>query len=181
MQTAPAPLGPKGWIAPALAALCGVALLLALSAPHGPGLDSDGAQYLAAAESLLEGRGWIGVDGEPYVLWPPLQPLLLALPGGLGCGQGERAIALHALALAADALLAAAIAWRLTASRLTAGLASFAVVAVALPTATMAWSEPVFTALVLAALAALLSFGERRSRGSLALLACCCALALAQR
>jgi len=181
MQTPSAPLGPKGWIAPALAALCGVALLLALTASHGPGLDSDGAEYLAAAQSLLEGRGWIGVEGEPYVLWPPLQPLLLALPGGLGCAQGERAVALHALALAADALLAAAIVWRLTASRLTAAVASFAVVAIALPTATMAWSEPAFTALVLAALAALLRFGERRSRGSLAVLACCCALALAQR
>ena len=181
METVRATLGPKGWSAPVVAALCAVALLLARTAPHGPGLDSDGAQYLAAAASLLEGRGWLGVDGEPYVLWPPLHPTLLALSGGLGLGQGERVVLLHSLALAADALLAAWIAWRLSGSRASAGLASFAVVALALPAAAMAWSEAVFTTLVLASLAALLRWQDRRSLGALAALATCCALALLQR
>lgn len=181
MQAAPVRLGPMGWIAPALAALLGVALLVALTASHGPGLDSDGAAYLAAAESLREGRGWLGVDGEPYVLWPPLQPLLLALGGALGLDQGARVVALHALALAADALLAAWIAGRLSGSRGSAGLAALAVVAVALPTATMAWSEPAFTTLVLAALAAALHWQKRRTPSALGLLGACCALALAQR
>jgi hypothetical protein len=35
-------------------------------------------EYIAAADSLLRGEGFLNFQGEVYILWPPLYPLLLA-------------------------------------------------------------------------------------------------------
>lgn len=45
---------------------------------YGAGVSSDAARNLAAAESLLQGKGFVDMLGAPFVLWPPLYPLLLA-------------------------------------------------------------------------------------------------------
>jgi hypothetical protein len=51
--------------------------------PYGPGISTDAVNYLAASENLALGHGFLGFDGEPYLLWPPLHPILLAIPRAL--------------------------------------------------------------------------------------------------
>ncbi|MCY3004339.1 MAG: hypothetical protein NTV21_21290 [Planctomycetota bacterium] len=131
-----------------------MSFLLARTAAHGPGLDFDSAHHLAAAASLLEGRGWMGVDGEPYVLWPPLFPALIALVARTGLGLGDAVRALNAACLVTCTLLAARLAWRIEGTRLAAALAAIGVAWIVLPVAAMAWSESVFLAFLFAALLA---------------------------
>lgn len=169
------------WLVPLLAALAAVAYLLVRTAPHGPGLDFDGAQHLAAAASLLEGRGWRGVDDEPYVLWPPLYSGLLAGFARLGFELGDAVRALHSVSLLAATLLAARLAWRIDRTRHAAALASIAVAWIGLPVAAMAWSESVFLALVFATLLAWERWMRRHGTLDLALLALCCALTMLER
>jgi hypothetical protein len=64
-----------------LAALAGLVLVLSVTWKFGAGVSSDAVRNLAAADSLLAGKGFLDPLGEPFVLWPPLYPLLLA---GLG-------------------------------------------------------------------------------------------------
>ena len=173
--------GSPVWLAPLLVALAALAFLLARTAPHGPGLDFDGAQHLAAAASLLEGRGWLGVDGEPYVLWPPLYSGLIALVASAGLELGDAVRALHGASLLATTLLAAQLAWRIVGTRLAATLAAAAVAWVSLGVSAMAWSESVFLALVFAALVAWERWRRSRRTGDLAWLAAFCALMLLQR
>ena len=43
-------------------------------------LDWDSVSYIAAARNLLDGNGFHTFNrGDPYVWWPPLYPLLLAV------------------------------------------------------------------------------------------------------
>jgi hypothetical protein len=169
------------WLVPLLAGIAALLFLLARTAPHGPGLDVDGAQHLAAASSLLEGRGWLGVDDEPYVLWPPLFPALIALVARTGLELGDAVLALNAACLLASTLFAARLAWRIEGTRLGAALAAIAVAWVALPSAAMAWSESAFLAAVFAALLAWERWIRARRKRDLAVLALACALALLVR
>jgi hypothetical protein len=172
---------PLAWLVPLLAGAAAVLFLLARTAPHGPGLDVDGAQHLAAAASLLEGRGWQGVDDEPYVLWPPLYPALIALVARAGLSLGDAVRALNAASLLVCTLLAARLAWRIEGTRRGAALAALAVAWIALPVAGMAWSETVFLALVFATLLAWERWIRSHRRRDLAVLALVCALTLLAR
>ena len=64
-------------------ALLGLGFILAVTHGYGAGVSSDAARNLATAESLLQGRGFVDMLGGPFVLWPPLYPLLLAALSGL--------------------------------------------------------------------------------------------------
>lgn len=46
---------------------------------HGLGTSRDSAEYLFTSLSLTRGDGFISFMGQPYTLWPPLYPMLLAL------------------------------------------------------------------------------------------------------
>lgn len=61
------------------AGLLGAALVLAREATYGVNLHYDPVNYIAVARNLLAGEGFANFDGGPYVLWPPLYPLLLAV------------------------------------------------------------------------------------------------------
>ena len=63
-------------------ALLGAAHALTRQLGYGVGLYADSINYIAAARSLLAGDGFANYGGDPYVLYPPLYPLLLAT--GLG-------------------------------------------------------------------------------------------------
>ncbi len=67
---------------PVAPALLGAVLVLAREVGYGPCLTSDGANYIAASRSLAAGEGFMGVL-DPFTLWPPLYPLLLAAAGAL--------------------------------------------------------------------------------------------------
>jgi hypothetical protein len=172
-----ATIPPGTWV-PALAA---AAWVWSLTSFHGPGLDNDCAEYLAASGGLVEGRGWLGVDGRPYVLWPPLHPLSIAAVRALGVDALDAVRILHAASAAAIAILVGSLARRAGATHLaaTAGSALAAIAAVRI--APMAWSETVFTALVLVCAWCWLGFRERPGGARFAALSIALALAFAQR
>src|SRR5262245_36042527 len=66
-------------------AFSGAVLILAATARYGAGLTPDSGCYVSVARNLAAGRGLVPHSGSPFVEWPPLYPLLLALPalGGI--------------------------------------------------------------------------------------------------
>jgi len=58
--------------------IAGLGFILMVTHRYGAGVSSDAARNLATAESLLQGKGFVDMLGAPFVLWPPLYPLLLA-------------------------------------------------------------------------------------------------------
>lgn len=57
---------------------------------HGAVLEGNGCEYARIAENLLKRGAYVGLSGEPEVLFPPLFPLLLAL-GSLLAGSVDGA------------------------------------------------------------------------------------------
>lgn len=168
--------------------LLAVALLsaagLAWATPWGLGVSPDSVTYLTAAANLLEGNGLAGqgADGHavPMTRFPPLYPLLLAIPGLFGLDLLGGARLLGILVYAINVLLAG-----LAIRRLGGGgplvLVGAALVAISIPIAWVhlwAWSEPLFLALTLASLWALGEHLERPSFKALLAAAALTALAL---
>jgi hypothetical protein len=60
-----------------LSALALVLIILSTS-KYGAGVSSDAARNLSTADNLAAGKGFVDMTGAPFVLWPPLYPLLLA-------------------------------------------------------------------------------------------------------
>ena len=83
-----------GWGIPALAGVIATAVVLA-GTRLGIGATPDSGHYLATAENVLAGRGFVRLGGEIMASWPPLYPTLLAIIGWLGLDmlQGARILA----------------------------------------------------------------------------------------
>ena len=58
--------------------IIGLVLILLTTSKYGAGVSSDAARNLSTADSLLGGKGFVDMVGAPFVLWPPLYPLLMA-------------------------------------------------------------------------------------------------------
>src|SRR5512143_3833452 len=56
----------------------GLILILLTTSKYGAGVSSDAARNLSTADSLLAGKGFVDMLGNPFVLWPPLYPLVMA-------------------------------------------------------------------------------------------------------
>ncbi|HEX8993438.1 MAG TPA: hypothetical protein VF784_17290 [Anaerolineales bacterium] len=56
----------------------GLVLILLTTSKYGAGVSSDAARNLSTADSLLAGKGFVDMIGSPFVLWPPLYPLVMA-------------------------------------------------------------------------------------------------------
>ncbi len=56
----------------------GLVLILITTSKYGAGVSSDAARNLSTADSLLAGKGFVDMLGSPFVLWPPLYPLVMA-------------------------------------------------------------------------------------------------------
>lgn len=67
-----------------MAALLGGGLVLYVTAKLGLAITPDSLRYLAAAKNLAAGHGLLGYDNSPFVSWPPLLPIVLALLQTLG-------------------------------------------------------------------------------------------------
>src|SRR5512140_2979032 len=65
----------------AFLSLLGLIFVWITTSKYGAGVSSDAVRAMSTAQGLLAGRGFVDFTGTPYVLWPPLYPLLLA---GLG-------------------------------------------------------------------------------------------------
>ncbi len=61
-----------------LLALIGLIFILLTTSKYGAGVSSDAARNLSTADSLLVGKGFVDMLGGPFILWPPLYPLVLA-------------------------------------------------------------------------------------------------------
>ena len=144
------------------AAILGAALIW-ISTPGGVGTSPDSWNYFAAARNLLAGEGFTRYTGDPFVLWPPLFPTLIAALIGLADLAGRDLHLLdalrvaNALTVAATVIAAGLLLRRFLRSALVVALATLAV-ALGYPlvyVAAFAWSEPLFILLGLLALIAL--------------------------
>jgi hypothetical protein len=120
---------------------------------YGIGLSPDSVGYIAAARNIASGVGVVSYDGEPLVAQPPLYPSLLSI-GQLALGVDPLAFAplLNALLFGLTLWLAGVLFRRhLTESPALAvlGVAAVLLAAPLQATAVMAWSEPLFVAIVL--------------------------------
>ena len=134
-------------LAPLIAAiaLLGAAHALARQIGYGVGLYADSINYIAVARNLLAGEGFANYGGDPYTLYPPLYPLLLA--AGLGAlDPAQIAAALNALIFAITIFAVGTFLLRRLASRPLAIWATLTL-ALAIPLAdiaSFAMSEPAF-------------------------------------
>ncbi len=132
--------------------LAAVAVVLVLVATrHGPGASTDSVFYVAAARSLIAGRGFVDTAGATLTIWPPGLSSVLAVGIELGLSVGTTVRVVNALSIAAIVLLAYVLFDRHLRSR-TGVLVGTTLVALSptiLRVADMIWSEALFCALLL--------------------------------
>jgi hypothetical protein len=169
----------------AILACLGLLLTLNLTAIHGAGVSTDAVNYLAAADHLAAGEGFINFEGEPYVLWPPLYPALLAAPSALfGLDPIPFATGLNAIAFSAIIFVAGILASRVLDSHWS--LSTLAAAACLLSVGTFAvsvniGSDPLFIVLLLSWLLLFEKYGRAYNRSSFAGMIALCGLACLQR
>lgn len=61
-----------------LLSFAGLAFIWLTTSKYGAGVSSDAGRNLSTAENLLKGAGFVDFAGSPFVLWPPLYPLVMA-------------------------------------------------------------------------------------------------------
>lgn len=141
-------------------ALAAAAFTLVATEKYGVGASPDSVAYLSAARSLRSGS-LATYSGDPYIIWPPgLPALLAAIPGD----PLVVARFLDALCLAALALLVGL--WVKQASGPLVGLAAAALAATSIPLLyvySFLWSEPLFILLTTASLFCLAKYRVRPS------------------
>ena len=170
---------------PMLAGAAAAVLVWIVTARYGAGLTPDSVAYVSVARSLLAGEGFTLWTGAPLIDWPPLYPILLALPGALA---GVDPLEASRPVQAGLAFLVVVLSWRLFARHLTASmpllfLATAAVVISPplLKVSRMAWSEPLFLVFVLGTVLALEEYVAAPRRSALLAAAVCTALACLTR
>jgi hypothetical protein len=165
------------------AAILGATLVVCATAPWGSGLDNDVVDFFSAAESLLDGRGWVQSNGGPFALWPPLMPTLLAAGRLLGFELETTLLVLHPLAMFAVIGLSADLVRRVSGSTPAAVACALllALAPVLHETMVMGLSEALFLAFSVAAASSLHAFLESRSRASFAACVVFTALTFLQR
>ena len=162
------------WLLLVLVASAGTAAVLVVTR-EGPGLSPDSVRYVAGARSILEGRGFAYQDGagryRPITNWPPLYPAVLALPGLAGVDALPAARVIDAVLFGLTLLMVGWLVRRRSGSLGAAllAMAALAGVRTAFVNYVMAWSEPLFVGLTVAALIALTRHLERPSWGRLLL------------
>lgn len=140
----------RSWIVAAAFAALAATLIVFVTAPYGPGATPDSVTYLSVAGSLADGEGWVRFDGRPYVDWPPLYPLALAVGVGAGLEPVASARLLGALAFAATLAVLVLTLAHVTGSLVWATLGGALTLASApvIETYGTAWSEGPFTLLL---------------------------------
>ena len=145
-------------------------LLLGWLTPRGAGVGPTSIVYLAGAKSLLDGTGYV-LGEEAITHFPPLYSWFLAVLGLTGMELVAAARWLNAGLLGINVGLVGLLVARATGFQSLAAVSAAALYFLsALPLLilhTMAWSEPLFLALVLTGLGLLTLYVERPSRRSL--------------
>lgn len=60
--------------------ISGTILILAGTRRYGIGIGNDTITYLSVARNLVEGRGFTHLNSDPYTSWPPMMPIMMAIP-----------------------------------------------------------------------------------------------------
>lgn len=112
----------------------------------GSGMSPDAVSYVTAAESLIQGNGYLDFDGDSFTHWPPLFPTLIAVPGLFGIKPLSAVRFINGIAFALVVLLAGLMFRKTIKSRLLVilGTAGVMLSTVLLKVSSYAWSEPVF-------------------------------------
>ncbi|MCJ7692900.1 MAG: phospholipid carrier-dependent glycosyltransferase [Sedimentisphaerales bacterium] len=149
----------------------------------GPGMSPDAVCYVAAAESLLQGNGYLDFDRDPYTHWPPLFPTLMAALGLVGIEPLQAARFVNGAAFALIVLIAGLLFKKRINSRLLVVIGSAVVMlsTILLKISVYAWSEPVFLVFTILFVLTLSRFLENEKIKWLILAAICSALACLQR
>ncbi len=131
--------------------MLGTGLVLWITAIHGPGFSPDSAAYLSCAESLLAGQGFLRYDGNMYVGWPPLFPLIISLLGkmGLNLVQGVRFFNALSFGLTITCFYYLCTLRFQTRLWIVAATVSLLCTGSMIGASIMVWSEPFFALLVL--------------------------------
>jgi 4-amino-4-deoxy-L-arabinose transferase-like glycosyltransferase len=136
-------------------------LILISQSPHGVHASPDSFTYLGAAANLSEGRGWtypFGDTGAPVTLFPPLYPLLLALPELFGIPSFHWIMWQNAFLLGVLSFVVGITVVEATGGRLIAVALAVILVQLGTPTTTAyanIWSEPLFYPVVVVIIASL--------------------------
>jgi hypothetical protein len=145
-----------------IAAISTIGPLLFISQSlHGVHASPDSFTYLGAAANLAEGRGWtyaFGQTGAPITLFPPLYPLLLAVPELLGVSPFDWVLWQNALLLGVLSFVVGITVVEATGGSLIPAVLACLLVQLGTPTTTVyahLWSEPLFYPTVVVILASL--------------------------
>ena len=177
----------RGWAGPALLimiALAGAAHLWLRTGEYGLGLTNDSLHYLAAAESIADGNGLKDATGGPFLLFPPLYPLVLAGISWLGVEPVAAARLVNIAAFGLMTLLVGLWLRRRVKYGVIAGAGALTVMAASplVNTASYLWTETLFVLLVLLSLLQLEAFLKQPERKlPLAAAAICAGLAAVTR
>ena len=161
--------------------LLGFLLVMVSTTRYGVGLSPDSTNYIAAARSLAQGEGFIGVDGAPYTHWPPLYPAILAAPAIIGVDPLVGARWINAAAFGVIIFLAGGLFFTYLHSTALALLGTVSIV-LANPLyglSTLALSEPIFVVLTILFFTQTLRYlqhAQPRQLRAMALLAMLCCL-----
>jgi hypothetical protein len=145
-----------------IAAISTIGPLLFISqSPHGVHASPDSFTYLGAAANLARGRGWtyaFGQTGAPVTLFPPLYPLLLAVPELLGLSSFDWVLWQNAFLLGVLSFVVGITVLEATGGNLIPAVLASLLVQLGTPTTTVyahVWSEPLFSPTVVVILASL--------------------------
>lgn len=160
-----------------------LALSWSASSLYGLGIDADGVWNLSAGVSLAEGRGLVTCRDDPFTLWPPLYPLVMAALELAHVDVLAGLRVLHLAALAATLALSARLAFVLSGSRwaVLATLGSLTLSARVHEFTIQVLSESFFVPLVLSAVLAARAWFEHPTRARWLALVFVSALACLQR
>jgi hypothetical protein len=165
--------------------LAGVVLSLLSTSLYGAGISPDSVYYISAARNISDGFGVTSFDGSPFILWPPLYPILLAIPAfifnldPLVSAPVINAILFGLIIYFSGLLLSRHLFSSVIFALLGVTLILFSIVL--LDIATMAWSESLFIFLTLVFLFYLDRFIERKDYASFIIFSTAVALACLTR
>jgi hypothetical protein len=137
----------------ALSVITAIVCAYAFASPSGMVFWTDSVSYFASAEALLADASLVTHQNLPLTTFPPIYPLLVSVPRGLGVDRSTTAFLINLVAIVAIAAVVCRIVWRATGS-------SGAVIATVLACLAVgpmpmrlryAASEPVFMALMMLA------------------------------
>ncbi|MCX6253738.1 MAG: hypothetical protein NTV31_04585 [Bacteroidia bacterium] len=166
--------------------LVGIVHILLSTSLYGAGLSPDSVYYISAARSLAAGNGLISFYGTPWIEWPPLYPVLLAIPAfAFKIDPLTSAPIINAVLFGLIVYLAGVLLSRHLVSSIVYSLLGVAVILLSSDIlqnlATMAWSETLFIFLVLVFLVYLEKFLVKKDRTSFLIFSLSVALACLTR